>query len=300
MKQKVKEILKKFIQVKRTREIKRSSKAISSEKILEDLKNIGIEKGDILFLHSSLKSIGYVIGGSDAVVGAILKAIGHTGTLIVPTYSMKGTMFNTCLDEDFIFDPRTDTKGLSAIPNSVLKCDNVEISIHPTHCVSAIGKDAKFITEAHHKAESTFGKDSPWERFMRLNGKLFGLGVSMGPITFYHVLQDLEPDKYPLPVRMKKTYLLKCRNWKGEVIEVPVNPLDPKFTKFRIDNISRDDLREYFFKEFSEQKILRIGYIGMAKSWIASSKAFYDHLKNLRDEGITTYTFSEVLKKRPI
>jgi len=212
MKQKLKKFIKQCRQIKRIIEIKRSSNAISSEGILEDLKNIGIEKGEILFLHSSLKSIGYVEGGSDAVVDAILKAIGDTGTLIVPTYSMKGSMYRTCLYDDFIFDPRTDPRGLGAIPKSVLKLNGVEISIHPTHCVSAIGKDAKFITEAHHEAESTFGKDSPWERFMRLNGKLFGLGVSMGPITFYHVLQDLEPANYPLPVRMKKTYFLKCKS----------------------------------------------------------------------------------------
>ena len=290
-------MFKKFDQMKRSWEIKKKSESVSKEKILGDLKNIGIGEGDILFLHSSLKSIGYVEGGPDTIVSAILEVIGATGTLIVPTYSMKGTMYNTCLDENFIFDPRTDTRGLGAIPSSVLKLKGVEISIHPTHCTSAIGKHAKFITESHHVATSAFGKDSPWERFLRLNGKIVGLGVTMGPITFYHSLEDLEQNNFPLPVRMEKTYLVKCKNWKGELIEVPVNPLDPKFTRFRIDQESRDDLRKYFWEEFIKTEILTVAYIGNAKTWIASSKAFYEHLKNLMNKEITIYSSPEDLKK---
>jgi aminoglycoside 3-N-acetyltransferase len=299
MKKLLKGIYYKIKQVKREREIKKLSEGVSRERIIADLGSMGIEKGDVLFLHSSLKNIGYVDGGPDTVVNAILEAIGDQGTLIVPTYSMIGTMYHTCIDKSFVFDPRKDTKGLGAIPSSVLKLDGVEISIHPTHCVSAIGKEARFITEAHHNAASTFGKGSPWERFLGMNGKLLGLGVSMGPITFYHLLEDLELDSFPLPVRMEKTYLVKCINWEGELIEVPVNPLDPELAKSRIDQASREDLRDYFFEDFLQANIIRSGHIGLAKSWIASSQEFYGHLRHLMNQGITIYASPEDLHKRP-
>jgi aminoglycoside 3-N-acetyltransferase len=46
-------------------------------------------------LHSSLKSIGYVEGGAQTVIEAILDVISSSGTLVVPTYSMRSSMSET-------------------------------------------------------------------------------------------------------------------------------------------------------------------------------------------------------------
>ncbi len=224
-----------------------------------------------------------------------METIGEEGTLIVPTYSMKGTMMNTCLDNNYLFDPRTDIKGLGAVPSAVLKWKGVKSSIHPTHCVSAIGRHADFITNSHHIAESTFGKGSPWEKFINLNGKLLGLGVTLGPITFYHVLEDLELDNFPLPVRMEKKYWLKCKDWDGNIIEIPVNPLDPEYAKFRIDQKEREDLRNFFWDKFVKDRVITTSKVGESLSWIAQSETFYSALKELMNKNITIYSKKEEL-----
>ncbi|MBU0993165.1 MAG: AAC(3) family N-acetyltransferase [Proteobacteria bacterium] len=300
MKNKIYSFFKAYKSKKKLNAIRQSAEVITKDRIIHDLIKIGVRKGDLLFLHSSLARIGYVDGGADTVASAIMETIGPEGTLIVPTYSMKESMYKTCMDNHFIFDVRKDTRGLGAIPAAVLRTHDVRTSIHPTHCTSSVGKDALYITESHHMSESTFGKDSPWERWLRRDGKLLGLGISMGPVTFYHTLEDLAPDQFPIPVRMKNVFPVKCINWQGDIITVPVRPLDPKFMRFRIDHKEREDLRTYFRKEFTQAGIVKQGLIGRASSWIAPAEAFYRHLNGLMKEGITIYATATDLKRRPV
>ena len=146
-----KEAIKKIVvgikQTQRIKEIKRAAARITKERIVKDLRKLGLKEGDDVLLHSSLKSIGYVEGGARTVIHAIVDVISLSGTLIVPTYSVKGTMYATCKTKDYIFNPHSSPTGLGHIPAAFLKFPNKYRSIHPTHSVSAIGKNAKFITE---------------------------------------------------------------------------------------------------------------------------------------------------------
>lgn len=296
----IKAIIKKIKRIQREKELKEEAPRITKERIIKDLIKLGLREGESVLLHSSLKSIGYVEGGAKTVIEAILEVVSLSGTLIVPTYSGKGTMYATCQAKDYIFNPRFSGTGLGSIPATFLKLHNEYRSIHPTHSVSAIGKNAKYITEAHHLAPSTFGADSPWDRLMKLDGKVMGLGVTVWPVPLCHVLEDREVDNFPLPVRMKKTYLLKCKDWDGNLVEVPVTPLDPEYAKIRIDQENRQDLKDYFWKEFIRAKILTVGNVGQATAWLASANRFYNHLYILMKEGITIYSTIEELRRRPL
>jgi aminoglycoside N3'-acetyltransferase len=267
--------------------------------IIEDLQKLNLKEGDAVLLHSSLKSVGYVDGGASTVIDAIIEALGPSGTLIVPTYSLKKSMYKTCLNKKYIFDPRTTATQLGIIPATFLRYPGVYRSIHPTHSVSAIGENAEYITEAHHRASSTFGHESPWDRLMILDGKILAIGLKMGRNTFSHVLEDKMLDEFPLPVRMKQTFYMKCKDWDGNVIKVPVVPHDPKYKKIRMDQEKRTDLRRYFWEEFNRSGIIKVGKVGQAISWITSANEYYNHLARLMREGITIYSSNKELKRRP-
>jgi aminoglycoside 3-N-acetyltransferase len=296
----IKALIKKLNSIPKNWRYKRTVPRITKDMIINDLLKLGVKKGDNVLIHSSLKRIGFVQGGAKTVIDALLEVVSSSGTLVVPTYSGKGTMYKTCMAKDYIFDPKCSGTGLGAIPSTFMKLHNEFRSIHPTHSISAAGKDAKFITEAHHIASSTYGTDSPWDRLLKLDGKILGLGVTLAPIAFFHVLEDRMLVKFPLPVRMKETYFLKCKDWKGNFIEVPVTPLDPKYAAIRIDHTSREDLRNYFWRDFNQSGILNVGMIGMATSWYASAKCFYEHLAFLLEEGITIYSTPDELQRRPV
>ena len=91
----------------RERELERNAEHIDRAGIAAGLASMGVVRGDALFLHSSLKSLGYVEGGPRAVIDALLDAIGPEGTLVVPTYYQPGgTIYAACQRADYVFDPR--------------------------------------------------------------------------------------------------------------------------------------------------------------------------------------------------
>jgi aminoglycoside N3'-acetyltransferase len=56
-----------------------------------DLRELGLQSGDQVVVHSSFKSIGPVEGGPVAVVEALLAVLGPSGTLVLPTFTHSGT-----------------------------------------------------------------------------------------------------------------------------------------------------------------------------------------------------------------
>lgn len=293
--------LRRYEQMRNAAQAKSESRHVSKSEITAGLSALGLKSGDVVMLHSSLRSVGYVPGGATVIIEAILDTIGPLGTLIVPTYYQPGgSILAACHAEGYVFDTRIHGTVLGALPSAFLKFAGVERSVHPTHSVSALGPQAKYVTEFHHLAPSIFGVGSPWQRCVELRGKILGLGVTMGPITFYHLLEDTVLGKFPLPVRMPQTFMLSCKDWAGKSISVPVTPLDPKYASQRIDTPGRGDLREYFWREFEQAGLLTIGMVGEARSWCADAEPFYDHLNMLMEAGITIYSTPEELAERPL
>lgn len=263
---------------------------------------LGIERGDTLFVHSSLKSLGYVEGGASAVIGALQDAVGPEGTLLIPTYYLPGgTVKATCEMKAYEFDPRIHGTNMGRLPESFLNEVATHRSVHPTHSVSAWGRHAQYLTETHHQAPSIFGEGSPWQRFVGLqNAKVLGLGISMGPVTFYHVLEDTLGDAFPERIWDVQTYNLPCLDKEGRRWQVPVRPFVPTVAARRIDYAAREDLREYFRQEFDRVGLRVNGKIGSAEAWFIPAQKFFDHLQYLASEGITIYSTPEQLAARRI
>lgn len=53
------------------------------------LREVGLEKGDAVMVHTSLKRMGYVCGGAQTVIEALMEVVGENGTIMMPTQSWK-------------------------------------------------------------------------------------------------------------------------------------------------------------------------------------------------------------------
>lgn len=292
-------ILHNFRRKRRLAEIHSTSAVVNKDQLRDGFSALGLVPGDVVMLHSSLKSLGYVEGGADAVLQSLLDVISPNGTLVVPTYYQPGgTILATCKLEDYFFDPRQHGTNLGSLPQAFLKFPNVRRSIHPTHSVSAVGAQADHIVKDHHFAPSIFAEGSPWQRCIELNAKILGVGITMGPVTFYHALEDAVRDEFPLPVRQQESYRLRCKDWAGHDHLVPVTPFDPAFMSRRIDAPGRDDLREFFWNEFESAGLLKKGCVGQARAWYINAQPFYDHLYALMKRGITIYSTPDELARQ--
>ena len=47
-------------------------RTVSKKDIVEGLREIGLKEGDIVIVHTSLKSMGYVCGGAQTVIEALI------------------------------------------------------------------------------------------------------------------------------------------------------------------------------------------------------------------------------------
>lgn len=282
------------------RQLRQSGRHVTRADLARDLARLGIRPGDTVFLHSSLKSLGYVEGGASSVIGALQDAVGAEGTLLVPTYYLPaGTVKATCEMEGYVFDPRSHGTNMGRLPETFLREAATHRSVHPTHSVSAWGRHAQYLTEAHHRAPSIFGEGSPWQRFVGLDGaKVLGLGISMGPVTFYHVLEDAMGGRFPEPIWEERTYQLPCLDKDGRRWDVPVRPFAPAVAARRIDYAAREDLRAYFRDEFERAGLRVNGKVGEGDSWFIPARAFYDHLEKMAGQGITIYSTPEQLAAR--
>ncbi|UQV43564.1 AAC(3) family N-acetyltransferase [Janthinobacterium lividum] len=285
-----------------TRHVRHNAPHVTRAALAADLARLGIAQGDTLFVHSSLKSLGYVEGGALAVIGALQDAVGPQGTLLLPTYYLPGgTLRATCTMPDYVFDPRRHGTHMGRLPEAFLASAGVRRSIHPTHSVSAWGRHAADLTEAHHRAPSIFGMGSPWQRFIGCDhAKVLGLGISMGPVTFYHALEDAMGDAFPVPVWEDKPALLACLDHAGRRWVVPVRPFDPAVAQRRIDHPGRGDLRAYFHREFDAAGLRANGQVGDAASWCIPAQAFFEHLRQLASDNVTIYASAAQLAARPI
>ena len=64
-------------------------KTIYKEDIVQGLTELGLKQGDVVIVHTSLKSIGYVCGGAQAVIEALIEVATSEGTIVMPTQSWK-------------------------------------------------------------------------------------------------------------------------------------------------------------------------------------------------------------------
>jgi aminoglycoside 3-N-acetyltransferase len=62
---------------------------LTIEDLSQQLKLIGIREGQTLIVHCSLSKVGWVIGGAEVMIQALIQAVGRDGTLMMPTQTWK-------------------------------------------------------------------------------------------------------------------------------------------------------------------------------------------------------------------
>jgi len=150
---------------------------VTKDDIKEGLREVGLKQGDVVMVHSSLSSFGYVEGGPDAVIDALLETVGPEGTVMVPTFSS---------GDSEPFDPRTSPSRVGRTTEVFRIRKEAVRSLHPTHSVAAIGWEAIELTKDHDKT-SPLGKESPLDRLVDRDGSVLLLGAPLTTNSTVHV-----------------------------------------------------------------------------------------------------------------
>ena len=150
------------------------------------LRALGLEADDRVIVHSSLSSLGWVEGGAETVVDALLEVVGSEGTVMMPT-------FTTGDAEPF---NRAETPSVTGrITEELRTREGAVRSAHPTHSVSAVGANAESLTRGHEPANS-LGPDSPMHRLIEAGGSILLLGVDHTSNSSVHIAERLDDLPY--------------------------------------------------------------------------------------------------------
>jgi aminoglycoside N3'-acetyltransferase len=279
----------KFVRSRRRKRRLEKARSVSRIELADGLRRLGVDSGDMVFVHSSMTSLGHVIGGADAAIEAFLDVLGPTGTLIMPAFSQPHGSMITTLERNEIFDPATTPSTLGLIPETFRCRKGVLRSVHPTSSVCAYGAKAELITSNAREAGSDFGIGTPLYKVMEYGGKILGLGVSLGPVSIYHVLEDVMGADFPINVKMDRTYEARVID-EGKLHVMKIRPLDPLVSRTRIDQAASEWIRDVFAEVLIDRGVFRIGYVGEARSWLVSAKEIFEAQKDLLKKSITIYT----------
>jgi aminoglycoside 3-N-acetyltransferase len=172
-----------------------------------DLRALGVRNGQVVLLHSSLSSLGWVCGGAVAVVQAMLDVLGESGTLVVPTQTMDNSdprhWTRPPVPESWWpvireampgFDPRvTPADKLGAVVEMVRTWPGAVRSDHPHTSFAAVGKRAEELL-AVHRLDSQLGEGSPLAVLERVGAEVLLLGVGYGSCTAFHLAEYRVPE----------------------------------------------------------------------------------------------------------
>ncbi|MBT6147041.1 MAG: AAC(3) family N-acetyltransferase, partial [Gemmatimonadetes bacterium] len=151
--------------------------------LVRDLKRLGVTRDMDVMVHSSLSSIGDVAGGADAVVEALIDAVGPRGTVLAPSFNHKAAQ---------VYNPLTTPTTNGAIADALWRHPRAERSVHATHAVAAIGARSGHYTAGHLHA-GIWSEDSPIGKLVHGEGYLLALGATHWTTTAYHVAECSMP-----------------------------------------------------------------------------------------------------------
>lgn len=256
---------------------------ISISQLRSAFDQLAIEKTDSVFIHSGIGNIGVIEGGRRAVFEILTDYIHpEQGNILFPTYPFFPSVYDY-LETNPVFDVASAPSHMGSLTQYSLKTGMGTRSIHPSHSVLAIGKDAKIFTSDHHTCTTPFSSNSPFQRFLHIdNPKVILIGVSTDSITLAHAVEDMMADTFPIPLYLDKIYSIRCIGWNKQPISVQTKSHTP------VLSLARDVRR--FDPLFRMTGAIRKEIpIGLSKITLIDALKFCETLTALGHQGKTIY-----------
>ena len=164
------------------------TQGIAQADIARDLRALGLAAGDMVYVHTSMKRIGWLAQGAQTLIDAFAEVLTPEGTLAVPSHTLSFAGRPP-------YDPRETATGLGTFPDAVWRAPGASRSGHASHASAAIGARAAWLTENHDPTHA-LGFDSPLHRLYREGGRILLLGVTFRACTALHLAESLSGVPY--------------------------------------------------------------------------------------------------------
>lgn len=165
----------------------------TERQLTRQLAELGVEPGGFLLVHASLRAVGAVVGGGEAVLRAVRGALGPDGTVVVPAFTARNSDTSPAHRErvrglgeaeraavraampPYDADTMPCDDGIGVLPEIVRRQPGAVRSAHPQTSFAALGPHAEKVVSGHRQ-DCHLGEDSPLARLYDLRAQILLLG----------------------------------------------------------------------------------------------------------------------------
>lgn len=261
--------------------------AYRKEQIIEAIQALGVAQTDTLMIHSSMKAIGEVSGGADTVLDAFGEYL-REGLLVFPTHT-----WETVTPKSNFYDYRTEPACVGLLPELFRKRPGVFRSLHPTHSVAALGRDAESFTFGEEYTSTPCSRRGCLGKLLDRNGRILFLGCSPARNTFLHGVEEWNE----VPDRLTEEtvcYRILLREDGGHP-----RIREQRYHELHSDLVQNGDVSVHYGKimpVFLKEGIARQGRLCDASCIVADCRGMYDITSDyLRKNPMLFNDFSDLL-----
>lgn len=157
---------------------------ITEEHLENGLRQLGIQEGDTLEVHSSLSSFGLVEGGAASVIHALMRVVGSQGAIVMSAYPVSPAIPLSQAEQERgitwkvrLLDEGSDERsGMGRISDTFRKTPGV-VCGQGIHRVCAWGRDA----EQHRHG---------YRHLVEVDGSVLLLGVGIDRCSSMHLVEE--------------------------------------------------------------------------------------------------------------
>jgi aminoglycoside 3-N-acetyltransferase len=174
------------------------------EDLVKGFRECGAAEGQTIIVHASLSSLGFVVGGAETLIRALLEIVGEEGTLVMPSQTWKNLDPSTGVHweepEEWwpiirehwpAYDKEvTPAIGMGITAEMFRKWPGAKRSDHPARSLAAVGKHAEYITQ-DHDLSNIFGEGSPIDKLYKLGAHVLLIGVGYEKNTSLHLAETI-------------------------------------------------------------------------------------------------------------
>jgi len=193
------------------------SRPVTRSELERDLRSLGVRAGAIVMVHTRMSALGWVVGGAQTVVEALLGVLGPEGTLMAyagwedDPYHLADwppRWQQAYRDELPSFEPALSEADhqMGRLPERIRTWPGAVASTGHVMRMVAVGARARWLTAGqpwHHPA----GPGSPLAKLVEADGQVLMLGAPLDTLTLLHHAEAVvdSPSKrmitYAIPVR---------------------------------------------------------------------------------------------------
>ena len=237
--------------------------------LMKQLADCGIDPAGTLKVHLSYKAIGDVDGRGDTVLDALTEYM-RTGLLVLPSHT-----WNNVNDKNPVMDVCYTPSCVGNLTEVFRHREGVCRSLHPTHSVGVLGKDAAEFVSGEEHINTPCGLGGAYYKLWERDAQILLIGVNFNRNTFIHGVEEWDHAEGSISQKQTDLYVI---NQQGNRLYTPqyrhCAPLGSE-TFCKLEPLAL------------QTNVLKMGQFGNATARVMRAKSLRDMVAKLLREDAT-------------